>query len=75
MCVLILPSYTSIWSYTKMLFVIQKCVKNLLRERWERPNLQKDSRENQSHCFDEQAFFCKGMKSLIRGKSASHALT
>jgi len=32
MCVLILLSYTSIWSYTKMLFAIQNCVKSLLRK-------------------------------------------
>jgi len=32
MCVIISLSYTSIWSYAKMLFVIQNCVKSLLRK-------------------------------------------
>jgi len=74
MCVLILLSYTSIWSYTKMLFVIQNCVKSL-------PRKDENDRTCKRIVVKIKAIalmnrrFRKGMKSLSRGKSKLHVFT
>jgi len=73
-CVLILLDYTSIWSYAKMLFVIQNCVKSLLRKDEKHRTCKRIVVKIKAIAL-MNSLFCRGMKLLSRGKSILHAFT
>jgi len=74
MCVLTILDYTNIWSYAKMLFVIQNFVKSLLRKD-EKDRICKRIVVKIKDIALINRLFRKGIKLLSRGKNKLYAFT
>jgi len=74
MCVLTILDYTNIWSYAKMLFVIQNCVKSLLRKDKKVRTCKRIVLKIKAITL-MNSLFRKGIKLLSRGKSKLYAFT